>query len=353
MVPVSDEKRDFTAKLLIIFALILITIIALFLLYKLTDMLFVIFAGILVAVMLNGLTQLMQNYTKLPRIYSLLLVILILIGIFVFMTWFMVPRVSEQANRLMKSIPDATEKIKGFLEEYQISERILGETSDPGQLLPLGSKMIDRLSNLFSVTVGAVIDVFVILFLGIYLGANPQLYIRNFIKLFPPGRRERMHEVFRTLGTAMQWWLLGRFALMMVLGILTYIALKILGIPMALTLALIVALLSFIPYIGAIVSIIPAILVALAVEPIKAVYVLIVYLGIQLLESYLITPLIQQKAVSIPPALVISAQIIFAVLVGPLGVFLATPLTLVIVILVQLLYIEDILGDKVQLLGQH
>jgi len=350
MVSANSNDKAFGRKLLTVFSIILLSIIGLFLLYRLTDMMLVIFAGILLAVFFSGLTQIVQKYTKLPYPYSLALVIILLIGLTVFLTWFIVPRVTDQADRLMRSIPNATDTIKSFLEKYKISERVFGSPANPQQFLP---NLLDRVSNLFTVTMGAVIDAFIILFLGIYLAINPQMYIRNFIKLFHPKRRERLHEVFKTLGIALQWWLLGRFTLMIVLGILTYIGLTLIGIPMALTLALIVALLSFVPYIGAIVSVIPAILVALADHPIKALYVLIVYAIVQLLESYIITPYIQHKAVSLPPALIILAQIIFGVLAGVLGAFLATPLMVVLVIIIQLLYIEDILGDKVQLLGQH
>ncbi len=350
MLPINNDDYGFTKKVFLIFGMVFLSIIGLFLLYKLTDMLLVLFAGILLAVFFSGLAEIVRKYAKIRYHFALTLVILVLLGITVFLVWFIVPRVADQADRLMKSIPNATETIKSFLDKYNVGERLFGSPSNPQQVIP---NILDQVSGVFTVTIGAVIDLLIVIFLGIYLSIDPHMYIRNFVKLFHPNRRKRLFEVFHTLGTALQWWLLGRFSLMIVLGIMTYIGLSLVGIPMVLTLALIVALLSFVPYIGAIVAVIPAILVALADQPIKALYVLIVYSIVHLLESYVITPYIQHKAVSLPPALIILAQIIFAVLAGILGSFLATPLMVVLVIIIQLLYVQDVLGDKVQLLGQH
>ncbi len=132
---------------------------------------------------------------------------------------------------------------------------------------------------------------------------------------------------------------------MTVVGILTWAGLMILGIPLAFTLAVIAGLLSFVPNIGPILSALPAVLVGLSVSPIMAVYVIGVYVLVQTVESYLITPFIQQRAVAMPPALLLIVQLIMGVWVGVIGIFLATPLTVALMVAVRMLYIEDVLGD--------
>jgi predicted PurR-regulated permease PerM len=139
---------------------------------------------------------------------------------------------------------------------------------------------------------------------------------------------------------------------MAVVGFLTAVGLWVAGIPLAFVLGLIAALLSFVPYIGPIASVVPAALVALAESPTKVLYVFIIYGVVQLLESYLITPLIQERAVSIPPAVLISAQVIMGILAGAIGVLMATPLAVVLIVLVQMLYLADVLGDPVSTLGE-
>jgi predicted PurR-regulated permease PerM len=166
------------------------------------------------------------------------------------------------------------------------------------------------------------------------------------IKIFPAARRERIGEVVDEIGKTLSWWLVGKFFSMLIIGILTTFGLWILGIPLALTLGIITALFAFIPNFGPIIAVLPAVLFALAESPTKALYVLGLYLGIEMIESYLITPLMQRKMVSLPPVLTIFFQIFLGVLVGGLGLILATPLLAVLIVLVKMLYIEDVLGDS-------
>ncbi len=133
----------------------------------------------------------------------------------------------------------------------------------------------------------------------------------------------------------------GKFFAMFVVFILTSIGLLILGIPLWLVLALIAGLLNFIPNFGPLIAMIPAVLVAFMQGPSTAAIVAGMYILIQVIESNFITPMVQQKLISIPPALIISAQLLISPLTGGLGIVLATPLMLIIMILVQELYIKE------------
>jgi len=129
------------------------------------------------------------------------------------------------------------------------------------------------------------------------------------------------------------------------------VGLWVLNIPMPVTLGIFAAVLTFVPNIGPFVSAVPAVMFGLVISPVRGLYVAVLYVAIQTLESYLITPQIQKKAVSIPPALLISAQILAGILLGFLGLILATPLMVCIIVAVQMIYIEDTLGDSVEILG--
>ena len=142
------------------------------------------------------------------------------------------------------------------------------------------------------------------------------------------------------------WWLIGKIGSMIVIALLTWIGLSIIGVPLALTLGLIAGLLSFIPNFGPILSAIPAILLAFVDNPVTALYVIGLFIGVQLIESNLVTPWIERQTVELPPALTITAQLILTVLIGGLGLVLATPILAVLMVLIQMIYIQDILGDK-------
>jgi predicted PurR-regulated permease PerM len=139
---------------------------------------------------------------------------------------------------------------------------------------------------------------------------------------------------------------LGRLFSMVALGILTALGLWALGVPAAVALGLFAALLTFVPYIGAFVAALPAVLLAAAVKPILALYVAGLYLAIHIIEGYVLVPLVQRRAAHLPPALILAAQLILGLLAGIFGLLLAPPLLAAIVVLVRDIYVEDTLGDR-------
>jgi predicted PurR-regulated permease PerM len=155
------------------------------------------------------------------------------------------------------------------------------------------------------------------------------------------------------VGRALRWWFVGRLTSMAILGTLTALGLWFLGMKAALLLGVLAGLLSFVPYLGPILSAIPALLIATLDPSVSLVSVALLYAGIQFFESYLITPLVQERAVSIPPVVLISAQAIMGVLSGIIGILLATPLAVTTIVLVQTLYVEERLGDDVSVLGEQ
>lgn len=155
------------------------------------------------------------------------------------------------------------------------------------------------------------------------------------------------------LGHALSWWLVGRFASMAAVGVLTTLALSAIDMPLALVLGVIAGLFSFVPYIGPISSAVPAILIGLTESPWMAVYVVVIYAVIQFLEGNFITPLIQRRAVSLAPAVLLFSQFAMAVFYGLFGVLLATPLAIVLIVLVQMLYVQDVVKDPIKVLGEH
>lgn len=172
--------------------------------------------------------------------------------------------------------------------------------------------------------------------------------MRGLLKLIPLGYRPRAAEVLDESGSTLRAWLLAKLLEMLLIGVLTTLGLWLLGIQLALVLGLIAGLLSFIPNIGPVLAVIPALLLASLEGGRTVLYVAALYLFIQALESYVFTPWMQQRIVSVPPALTIAVQLLFGLLAGTLGLLLATPLAAVGMVLVRMLYVEDLLGDRPQ-----
>ncbi len=209
--------------------------------------------------------------------------------------------------------------------------------------------MTGAASRLFDVLATAL----VVLFLAIYLTANPGIHIRGIVLLFPEDQRSDVQDALHVTGRALWLWLRAQFASMVIVGVLTWLGLQILGIPLATLLGLLTGLLEFVPLVGPVVSAVPAILMGFVKGPTYALYVALLYMGIQAVESNLITPLVQERGVSLPPSLTLLAAVIFGILFGFLGIIVATPLMVVVFVLVKLLYVERVLGSATHIPGRE
>jgi predicted PurR-regulated permease PerM len=346
------SRRPFANRVLITVGIVAVSILTMYLFVVLSRVLLIVFAGVLVAVGLGGGADVLQRRTPLGRPGGLAVVITVAILIPTLFSGIAGPPLTGQINDLIVQLPAAAGVFQDRLAEQQWIQRLLGEPSAIQALMPSPKEVMGGVTSAFSRTLGVMANVFVILFIGIYGAAAPSSYISGIVHLTPTRHRERAREVIDALAHALRWWLVGRLTMMSVVGLLTTVGLWVAGIPTALALGLLAALLSFVPYVGPLLSFVPALLVALTMGSTKVIYVMIVFGVVQTLESYVITPLVQQRAVSMPPVILITAQIAMGVLAGATGVLLAAPLAIVVIVLLQMLYVEDVLGDSVRILGQ-
>lgn len=354
---VTEQPTDATpfskrlSRAVIVAALMIGALFLLHFLKPLVEAILVIFAGILFAVFLDGVARFVAEKSPLSRKVSLALVVLSIAAAAGAFAWLAGPRIADQATQLGERIPEAISSITDSLEGSRIGRLFLPSGSDSGMTADTAFGALQRMLGFLSTAIGFATFIFIILFVGIYGAADPRLYTDSAVRLIRPRARERGVEIVKTLGHVLRLWLVGRILSMTVVAVLTVIGLMIAGVPLAFTLGIIAGLLSFVPLMGPLVSSVPAILVGLSEGLMTAVWVVVVFSAVQFLESYFITPLIQKRAVSIPPALLISAQVVMGVLAGVVGVLVATPLAVTIIVLVQMLYLEDALGERVTIIG--
>ncbi len=338
----------FTKKILTAAGIILAMLLVIFLVYYAIDIFMLAFAAILLAVFLRGLADLINDYLNISEGKAVLVVSLILIIILGGSITLLAPSVAEQFTHLREELPRSAENVSQYISQYPWGRAIIDQMPSANEIQSKVNTMtvISSVGGFFSTTAGMIANFLIAILLAIYLAAEPKTYINGFAKLFPVDSRPRFFQVIGEIGETLRWWLIGKFGSMLVIGVLTWLGLSILGVPLALTLGLIAGLLSFIPNFGPILSAIPALLFAFIESPMTAVYVGGLYIGVQLIESNLVTPWIERQTVELPPALTIIFQLILGVLTGGLGLVLATPILAVLMVLVQMLYIENVLGDK-------
>lgn len=307
------------------------------------EVLLLIFAGLLFAVLLSSVADAVARTTGMGRGLALSLTALGLVAAVAATGWALWPSISDQADQLARDLPAAFRELQGWFEQREWGRWLLGR-AEPDQM-PDGEALVSRATGALVTTLSAMGAFLIILVVGLYVAAQPALYHRGLRRLVPMRGRKRLDAVLLEVTTVLRWWLIGTILSMTLVGVLTTVGLWWLGVPLALTFGLLAAALTFIPNLGPVISVVPPAILAAADDPTRALYVGGLYLAIQVVESYAVTPLIQRRTVAMPPALTITSQIVLGLLVGGIGVAVATPLTAAAMTIVRMLYVEDLLED--------
>jgi len=346
-----ESGESYTRRVLVTVKIVVLAGLLVALLISAASVFLLLFAGILIAVLLRGTGDWLASRTPLSPGWAALIVVVTLTLMAAGAATLIIPHAVGQIGDLGQEISDAVSSLESSLQESSWGQELLKLFPDVGDVQGQVGGVVANARGIFSTTLGALGSVFIMLFIGFYLAANPATYTRGLVRLFPRRHHCRVRQILRELQVTLSRWLLGRLLGIIVVGVATWVGLMVLGIPLALTLGLLAATLSFIPNIGPVLSVVPALLLALVEGPQLALSVLALYAGIQALESYVLTPLVARRAVSLPPVLTIVVQIVMGVYFGILGLLLAGPLATVLMVLVKMVYIEDVLGKDVELTG--
>jgi predicted PurR-regulated permease PerM len=339
MIRQPQRKRGTALRTLSAVGVVLPIVLAVVLLIYCLHVFLIIFAGILLAVMLSGLADWLSGRTGMKRGAALAVVLLTLAVLLVGSGVLFAGQIAVQIDELAGTVTQSAQQIYEQLQRYRWAQGLLDGNN--------WRQMLGGVAGVFSLGLGALAHVVVVLFVGIYGATNPGLYRDGLLRLVAPHRRQRVAETLDAVAAILRGWLLGKALAMLVVGVLTTVGLMLLGIPMALTLGLIAFLLDFIPNFGPLLAAVPALLLALTLGPAQVAYVAALFVGVQIIEGYVLTPLVQQKTADLPPALTISAQVVLSVLAGGVGLALAAPLAAAVMVAVRMLYVEDVLGDNV------
>lgn len=290
----------------------------------------------------HGCASVIRRKLKIGKTFSLILSLLlnvIIIGLFL---WFVGARLSSQIDQLSETLPQTIENAKNWLSNQPMGPRIMDYATSS---LDSG-KASATIKSFFSSTFGIISDFYIVLLLGLFFTANPNVYRRGMIHLIPPSGKDKAAELWDRLNTLLRNWLKGQIFGFFFIAVLSGLGLWALGMPLILTLALIAGLLNFIPNFGPIIALIPAVLLGLTQGTQTALLIIGLYTFIQIIQSTVTLPLIQKKMVSVPPGLLAFSQIAMGILAGFWGVLLATPLIAIIMTLVNKLYVERQSSNK-------
>ncbi|RUR33005.1 AI-2E family transporter [Vreelandella nanhaiensis] len=327
----TDRQRTFTQYTLIVLILGVVALV----LWQLAGLLLLIFGAVVGACVLQtGMAPLLR--LGVPRWLALLIVIIGLVLVLGLISWGFGAQVSSELEALTSLLPDAWAQLQERIEGTSLAPLLDNTAERAGSLFENG---ISQVGMVVVSMGGSVVNFFALIVGMVYFAAQPGVYRRGLLLLAPVKSRPKLADALDESGKALRFWLGGQLIAMVVTGLLVGISMWLLGVPAPLGLGLIAGILDFVPLLGPLVAAIPALLLAYTVSPQTALFVLIAYTIIQQIEGNIMQPLIQQRAVHLPPAMLLFSLFAASTLFGVAGVLLAAPLTVVLFVLVNRLYV--------------
>ena len=334
------EQRVFRATIIV-----LATFGAAYLIWTLVDLLLLLFACALVALILLTATNKLRLKTGLPFAVALGVTVLSLIaligGAFAFFGTTMQSEFAELATRL----PAAWANVQARMAESRIGAAILERAQG---LAPSGQTIVNAVTTALAAVGGALSGLVLVLIGGLYLAAQPTLYAGGVMRMIPSSARGRSAETLDAITVSLRNWLKGQALGMLFVGVGTGLGLWLVGVPAAWAIGLVAGLAEFVPYLGVLLAGIPAVILAFGQGTDTGLWTIGVLIAVQQLQGNLVMPLLQNRMVDLPPAVTIFGIIAAGILFGVPGVQLATPLTIVVLVLIRRLYLEE---DKHEVLA--
>jgi len=311
--------------------------------------LFLIFAGMLLGVALNAVTNMLGRVVNLAHSLRLTIVCLVLAGLLSGVVFLGGATIAEQATALSGTIKSQLVGVKAFLDRNGVDTSYfeLGnlaatptDSSTPatsgapathnlpsaGAIASGGGAIVSQTLKLLLGTVSAVGNFFIVLFLGLTFAAQPSVYRKGLLFMAPIRHRARATAIVDRISETLERWLIAQIITMFAVFVVTWIGLAIIGVQSSFILGIQAGLLAFIPTVGALLAGLIVVLASLASGWVAAASAFALFLGVHAMESYILTPIIQRHALDIPPATLFAFQILLGVVFGIWGLALALPL---------------------------
>lgn len=343
--PAPSPRDSFERQVFRATVIVLATAAAAYVLWWLVDLLLLLFACALVSLILLTITNAIRRRTRLPfgpaLGLSVLGLLLLLAGAFTFFGATMQSEFAELAQRLPAAWAEVQARLRGSPVGAAVLERAQG-------LAPSGQALVNAVTTALAAVGGALSGLAIVLVGGLYLAAQPTLYAGGLLRMIPDRSRGQVAETLDAVTVSLRNWLKGQALGMLFVGLATGLGLWLVGVPAAWAIGLVAGLAEFVPYLGIFVAGIPAIVLGFGQGTDTGLWTIGVLIAVQQIQGNLVMPLLQNRMVDLPPAVTIFGIIAAGILFGVAGVLLATPLTIVVLVLVRRLYLGE---DKHEVLA--
>ncbi|MGE0774035.1 MAG: AI-2E family transporter [Sphingomonadaceae bacterium] len=336
------------ARIAAITVMIIAILAVAWLLVELSGFLMLVFAALVLAAIFDAMARGVGKFTRMNRGPSLVLSVIALLAVFAGAFALFGTQLASEFDTIRDSIPPAIDQVRAFLERVGLGEATRDLLNQGGDL----SRLVGQAGG-YALTAGNGLANLVLVFVGgIFVASDPAVYRRGLLLLMPRRAEETAAAALDDASRGLRGWMLGQAVSSLVVAAFTWAGLALLGVPASGGLGLIAGLLDVIPMIGPIIAGVPAVLLAFTVSPTTALWTIGLFLLVQQLQGNFLQPMIQKQAVDVPPAVLLFAVVAAGLLFGFLGVLLAAPLTVVVYVLVQRIYVRTLLGKDIRIAGR-
>ncbi|MGH6852272.1 MAG: AI-2E family transporter [Methylocella sp.] len=339
--PMQSSDTSFLQRT-VVFVLVALTPV---LVWYLFDVVLIAVGAIVLATLLRLGAKPLRRWLRLPESIALTMSILFLLASVGGIAYLFGAQIANDLQNVIDRAQVAETSIRASLQASEFGKAVLSHIGGADY------SVTKILSSVFSITTTFIEAIVVLLITGVYLAAQPEVYIAGIIQLFPPKLHKRAADTLNAIGYGLRLWLIGQIIQMFLIGLLSGIAVWLIGLPSPLALGLIAGAAEFIPYIGPIIASIPAILVAATKDLSAVIWTIVAYLLIHQIEGDLFVPLIQRRMVYIPPAVILLGIATITVLFGSLSIIFAAPIVIIVFVAVKKIYIRDTLHGKTDIPG--
>ena len=312
---------------------------------RLVDLLLMVFASVLLAILLHLIAEPLQKRVRMERRLSLVAALLIVAVGVGLLLWLFGSQISAQVGSLAILLPKSWTALQIRLSGSPVGEALLAQvrnaTWPDNFLLTWATRIAGGLASAAAAIVIVAVG-------GAYLAFHPQTYAGGLVMLAPPAHWERVRDTLEACRRALRQWLLGQLVSMIFIALTTALGLWLAGVPSPLALGLVAGFGQLVPVVGPWIASAPGLVIALAQGPQTLALAFAVYAVTTQIESNFVTPWVRRQMASVPMAVTLFAMIAMAALLGPIGALLSSPLATLAYVLVRKLYLEGALGERLE-----
>jgi len=332
--------------------MVALALLLVYLVIKLFDILMLFYLAVIVSLFFSIFVDFFHHKLKAPRIVGVLIALIVVLGVIAALVALVLPTFLAQGEQLLSSLPSyldgLQESTRTLALKYDILDRIIGPGSplEPANLMDKAFEGIDQVlkkgMGLFFTGVGGLITVIVVVIVAIYVVMKPKEHLNGILSLLPKSRRKRVLDLAYRTTSIIKNWMFGQAASMIMIAIMTMIGYWIAGVKFAFFFGILTGLLCFVPYLGPVLSLIGPVLVTLIDNPVKLIWVFLIYAITQTVESYFLTPMIMKHQVDLPPVVTILAVVAMGSMLGIIGIALAVPTVAIAMVILKETYLKRV-----------